>query len=175
MSGCPFGKGLRVDGHVWVRVRAKGAVRLGEHVSINSRFGSNLVGLSTPMVLECFRGGHITIGDHSGCSGTVISSRSSVTIGRHVKVGGGVRIYDHDFHSLDSELRRDRKQDWRHVRSAPVAIGDDVFIAAGALILKGVAVGDGSIVAAAAVVTKDIPAGEVWGGNPARPLKQSHA
>ena len=46
----------------------------------------------------------------------------------------------------------------------PVIIGNDVWIAAGAHILRGVKIGDGAIIAAGAVVTQDVPAYEVWGG-----------
>ena len=37
--------------------------------------------------------------------------------------------------------------------------------------MPGVKIGDGAIVAAYSVVTKDIPAYTVWGGNPARFIK----
>ena len=82
-------------------------------------------------------------------------------------VGGNVRIYDHDYHSLDFELRRGR-QDGDHVRSRPVFIGDDVFIGVNAIILKGVTIGDRAIIGAGSVVAHSVPADEIWAGNPAR-------
>lgn len=54
----------------------------------------------------------------------------------------------------------------------PVIIGNDVWIAAGAHILRGVKIGDGAIIAAGAVVTQDVPSYEVWGGVKARCLKK---
>ncbi|WP_247595243.1 DapH/DapD/GlmU-related protein [Actinomyces procaprae] len=55
---------------------------------------------------------------------------------------------------------------------APIAIGDDVWIGAGAVVCPGVSIGTGAIVAAGAVVTRDVPAGVVVGGVPARVLRE---
>lgn len=52
--------------------------------------------------------------------------------------------------------------------TAPIAIGDEAWVAARALVLPGRSVGVGAVVAAAAVVTKDVPPWTVVGGNPAR-------
>jgi len=50
-------------------------------------------------------------------------------------------------------------------------VQDDVWIGHGAVVLAGVTIGRGAVVAAASVVTKDIPPCEVWGGNPARKIR----
>jgi acetyltransferase-like isoleucine patch superfamily enzyme len=55
----------------------------------------------------------------------------------------------------------------------PVAIGDNVWIGAKAIILKGVTIGDGAVVAAGSVVTKDVAPGVLVAGNPARTLKSN--
>lgn len=57
------------------------------------------------------------------------------------------------------------------VEDAPVVIGDDVWIGAGAIILPGVTVGEGSIVAAGAVVTRDVAPRTIVGGVPAEPIR----
>lgn len=49
-------------------------------------------------------------------------------------------------------------------------IGDDVWIGARALVLRGVTIGRGAVVAAHAVVTGDVPAYAVVAGVPARPI-----
>ncbi|WP_217846785.1 CatB-related O-acetyltransferase [Paracoccus marcusii] len=53
----------------------------------------------------------------------------------------------------------------------PVTIGNDVWIANGALVLPGVRIGNGAIVGGRSVVTKDVPPYAVVGGNPARVLR----
>ena len=47
----------------------------------------------------------------------------------------------------------------------------DVWIGAGAVVLKGVTIGDRAVVGAHAVVTKDVPPDTVVAGNPARVVK----
>ena len=53
---------------------------------------------------------------------------------------------------------------------APVAIEDDVWIGAGAIVLPGVTIGRGAIVGAGAVVTADVEPFAIVGGVPARPI-----
>lgn len=50
-------------------------------------------------------------------------------------------------------------------------IENDVWIGTGSIIISGVKIGKGSIVAAGSIVTKDIPSCEIWGGNPAKKIK----
>lgn len=52
-----------------------------------------------------------------------------------------------------------------------VRIGNDVWIAANAIILAGVTIGDGAVVGAGAVVTKDVPPMAVVAGVPAGILR----
>jgi hypothetical protein len=61
----------------------------------------------------------------------------------------------------------------RRLAHYPIEIGDRVTVGAGAIVLSGVTIGDDAIVSSGAVVTKGtrIPAGEVWGGVPARRLR----
>jgi len=50
-------------------------------------------------------------------------------------------------------------------------IGNDVWIGYGVKIMESVSIGDGSVIAAGSVVTKDIPPYEIWGGAPAKKIK----
>lgn len=51
-------------------------------------------------------------------------------------------------------------------------IGDNVYIAANAVVVGDVKIGNNSIIGAGSVVMKDIPENEVWVGNPAQFLKR---
>jgi len=169
---CPVEAGLQVDGRLVIRMARRGSIVLADHVTINSRFGSNLVGLQGPSVLHCIQAGRIEIGPHSGGSSVVLSARTLIRLGAHVKLGGNVRIYDHDFHALDPLARRSYRSDQAGVATAPVHIEDDVFIGANAIILKGVHLGARSIVGAGAVVSlKEVPPDSVVVGNPARIIR----
>ncbi len=51
-------------------------------------------------------------------------------------------------------------------------IGNDVWIGHGAKIMQGVTIGDGAVIAAGAMVTKDVPCYQIWGGIPAKKMKE---
>lgn len=170
LLGCTYGDNLYVDG--WAIIRAhkrKGCIRLGNNVKLNSRFLGNLSGMTNPTVIHCIEDGFLIINDNSGCSSTIFSSRSGITIGENVNIGSNVKIFDHDFHPVDYLQRRKFRG---KLRSSPVVIGNDVFIGTNAIILKGVHVGDRSIIGAGAVVAlSDIPPDSLVAGNPAKVIR----
>lgn len=63
----------------------------------------------------------------------------------------------------------------RPLTTAPIVIGNGVWIGAEAYIGPGVTIGDGAVIAARAVVVKDVPAWTVVGGNPAKFIKERPA
>lgn len=109
-------------------------------------------------------GGVLHLGGGYINSNAQIVCAKSITIGKGVAIGDGVLIRDTDDHDLCYDGYR---------KSAPVVIGDHVWIGQRATILKGVTIGDGAVIAAGAVVTKDVPANTVVGGVPARVLKSN--
>lgn len=133
-------------------------------------------------LLVFWDGGRITLGEwcYVGLHSR-IWSQAGVTIGDRVLISHMVDIHDTDGHPIDA---RDREEDARAIlsrsayvtptktASAPVVIGNDVWIGFKASILKGVRIGDGAIVAACSVVTKDVPARVVVAGNPARVVRE---
>jgi acetyltransferase-like isoleucine patch superfamily enzyme len=170
---CPYGKNLKVCGKTYFRTNSLNTIKLGSNIHIISRFLSNTVGLTNPTVIECIGKGSIYIGDNTGMSSVIISSMNKITIGKNVKIGGNSRIFDHDFHSLNENYRRNDKLDFFNVRSSPVIIEDDVFIGTNVIILKGVHIGARSIISAGSVVNlKEIPPDSILIGNPASIIKK---
>jgi acetyltransferase-like isoleucine patch superfamily enzyme len=91
---------------------------------------------------------------------------SSITIGDRVTIGHHVVLITAS-HTFGPAARRAGP-----TKSAPIVIGDGVWIAAGVTILPGVSIGAGSIIGAGSVVTRDIPERTLAFGTPARPVRQ---
>ncbi|QWG03992.1 hypothetical protein KMW28_13775 [Flammeovirga yaeyamensis] len=53
----------------------------------------------------------------------------------------------------------------------PIEIGENCWIGRGCIILAGVTIGDGAIIAANSVVNKNIPSNTIYGGVPAKFIK----
>ena len=113
------------------------------------------------------KGDGIQIGDNSGL-GINCYVRGPLVIGRDVMMGPDVMIFhgDHEMSRRDIPMRLQGDSE-----SKQVVIGDDVWIGARGIILKGVHVGKGAVLAAGAVVSKDVPEYAIVGGVPAKVLK----
>lgn len=99
---------------------------------------------------------------------TLIDGSGGLEIGEHCSIASGVHIYTHDavrWAVLGLEKDPGRRS---HVDRAPVKIGDNVFIGANSVVLKGVTIGNNVVVGALTLVNRDIPDNSVAVGNPAR-------
>lgn len=140
-----------------VRLDVYGRLTLGRGVRLMD--GSYLcVGPGATLTL----GDGVFVGRYS-----VVVAAGSITIGSHTLIAEHVSIRDSD-HSLNRDHRR---HDISTVE--PVVLGDDVWIAAGARVLRGTRLGDGVVVGANAVVRGDVAAGLVVAGIPARVVKEA--
>ena len=147
-----------------------GQLLIGSDFKCNNKVKSNSIGLIQPCVFNIsFPGSRIKIGNNVGISGSSICARKSVTIGNNVLIGSGCLITDSDAHPIDWQDRREGSE--VKVQCAPVVIGNDVFIGARSIILKGVTIGDRAVIGAGSVVSKDVPSDCIVAGNPARIIK----
>lgn len=164
-------KDIRTGGIPYVMVARKGKMEIGKNFSMNNGIKHNPIGCPQPCTFFVDNGCKITIGDNVGISQSALIALADITIGNNVKIGGGTALYTSDFHSLDPDKRAIR-EDFEHRKSAPIIIGNDAFIGARCIILKGVTIGDAAIVGAGSVVSKSIPPREIWAGNPAKFIRK---
>lgn len=146
-------------------------ITIGKNVILISKSHSTALGVSRPVILRTLLpNAAISIGDGSGLSGTTICAVKSVSIGMRCLIGADVIISDTDFHHVETRNRRNLPIPEPKAEDS-VLIGDDVFIGARSIILKGVHIGSGTVIGAGSVVTKSIPAGAVAAGNPAKIIR----
>jgi acetyltransferase-like isoleucine patch superfamily enzyme len=169
LTGVQFGSGLAVLGHPIVSIARGAAITLGSNVMLLSWSRFTALGVNHPVVLRALKpGAKIVIGNHVGMSGGTICAEESVMIGDSTMLGANVTIIDTDFHPLEPENRRYSRNG---VASAPVVIGENVFIGSGSIILKGITIGANSVIGAGSIVASDIPANCIAAGNPCRVLR----
>lgn len=119
-------------------------------------------------------GYNIFLGDNSFANmHCTFLDTGKITIGERTLIGPDVKIYT-ALHPMDSGERFWREPDGTaavKTRALPVAIGDDVWIGGGTVILPGVIIGNNVVIGAGSVVTGSIPDNAVAWGNPCKILK----
>lgn len=146
--GLSVGRGVRIDAYGELRIGANVRLEDGCHLYVGP--GATLV-----------------VGDGAfvGRQTTVVAS-SRIEIGSHTLIAEHVSIRDSD-HPLDTVARRVDEPG----PTEPLIIGRDVWIGAGARVLRGARLGDGTVVGANSVVTRPFDARQVLVGAPARAVR----
>jgi acetyltransferase-like isoleucine patch superfamily enzyme len=154
----------------------------GKLIEPNVRVRGSLVHLDRRLRLE--KGVHLDLGIVIWLEkeeGTILLGER-VYVGPHaylgtsshmLEIGEDTMIGAHSY--IITENHVTRSPDVPYMRQGfeggDVIIGRNVWIGCHVVVLPGVRIGDNAVVGAGAVVTRDIPAGETWGGVPARKLK----
>lgn len=87
------------------------------------------------------------------------STRSNIYIGNHVMFGPNVSIHggNHRTDLVGRYMKSITLDEKLPENDEDVVIGNDVWIGANAIILKGVKIGDGSVIGAGSVIDNNIP------------------
>jgi len=164
-------KNFKTNGLPFVSVARGARCFIDEGFVMNNTIKENPIGRTQPCILFVDYGASLIIGKNVGISGTALVAHLSITIGNNAKIGGGVCIYDTDFHSLKAKNRLTKNNDYNNENKKAVFIDENAFIGAHSTILKGVSIGKNSVIGACSVVTKNVPDNEIWAGNPAKFIK----
>jgi acetyltransferase-like isoleucine patch superfamily enzyme len=109
-------------------------------------------------------GARLEIGDRVFINqGAIVVASTHIEIGDDTLIGEFSAIYDSNHHGLDPA---------HPARSAPVVIGNNVWICRGAVVLPGSKIGDHTVVGANSVVRGELPPCVLAAGNPAQVVRK---
>jgi len=102
---------------------------------------------------------------------------NKIIIGNNALIAPNVQIYT-AFHPTNAqerfgEVKEDGSFEFCKTQTAPVVIGNNVWIGGGVIIMPGVTIGDNVVIGAGSVVTKDIPSNKIAYGNPCRVVRDN--
>lgn len=139
------------------RLRLKAGTRLvlGDRVRVRSEVIVN-------------GGGTVTVGTDTLLNGCWLGARQSVSVGRWCLISD-CNVSDNDFHNL---LPGDRHGPLSPKAVSPVVIGDNVWVGARAIVLKGSNIGSDSVIGSGAVIRGVVSEGVVMAGNPAEVVRK---
>lgn len=99
----------------------------------------------------CTLGNKVAVG-----SNNMIACHEKVAIGDNVQLSPNVQIYDHDH-----DFRHTDGLSANHFKTAPVVIGNNCWIGANTVILRGTTIGDNCVIGAGCVLKGNIPKNSV--------------
>lgn len=102
---------------------------------------------------------------------------NKIIIGDNALIAPNVQIYT-AFHPTNAkdrfgETKADGSFEFCKTITAPVVIGNNVWIGGGVIIMPGITIGDNVVIGAGSVVTKDIPSNKIAYGNPCRVVRDN--
>lgn len=118
---------------------------------------------------------NIYIGDNTqiGPHSLFWTTRAKIIIGNCVLMGPKVTIItgDHRTDIVGKHIIDVTDEEKLSKHDVDVVIGDGVWIASNVTILKGVTIGEGAVIAAGAVVINNVDSYSIYGGVPAKKIK----
>ncbi|HBE86233.1 MAG TPA: maltose acetyltransferase [Lachnoclostridium sp.] len=100
-----------------------------------------------------------------------------IVIGDNALIAPNVQIYT-AFHPTNAierfgKIKEDGSFSFCKTQTAPVIIGNNVWIGGGVIIMPGVTIGNNVVIGAGSIVTRDIPDHQIAYGNPCRIIREN--
>ena len=142
---CEIGSLFRLFWGTEVILYHKAMTRIGKKVKIERN-----------STIVCVNGAKLVIEDNVGIgAGSRIVCRDNIRIGKNTMFGPNVMLYDHD-HKIGSDNNVSRTD----YNLSAITIGENCWIGAGTIILKGTQIGDRCIIGAGSVIKGNIASGK---------------
>lgn len=159
-SGCKLYLGDEVEfrRNVEIRVHQEAQILIGNNIRIDR--GVRLLATNKSIIkIE----DSVRIGLY-----TVMNGGANIEIGRKSLISGFIYLQT----SMHGHAKKELSMQDQGYIHAPIRLGEDVWLGAGAVILPGVTIHQGAVVGSNAVVTKEVEPFKVVAGIPARELKE---
>ena len=148
---------------LWLKLRYAGKCSMpmvqafGHHTEVKIKDGTARFGkeqITRGNAVFRVEGGELIIGDKCFFNQNVsITCKKKIVIGDRCQIANNVVIVDHDHAGSEN---------WGSYVETPVTIGNDVWIGANVVIMRGTAIGDKAVIGAGSIVKGDVPAGKVF-------------
>ena len=148
---------------LWLKLRYAGKCTMpliqafGHHTEVKIKDGTARFGkeqITRGNAVFRVEGGELKIGDKCFFNQNVsITCKKNIVIGDRCQIANNVVIVDHDHAGSEN---------WGSYVETPVVIGNDVWIGANVVIMRGTTIGDKAVIGAGSIVKGDIPAGKVF-------------
>ena len=148
---------------LWLKLRYAGKCTMpliqafGHHTEVKIKDGTARFGkeqITRGNAVFRVEGGELTVGDKCFFNQNVsITCKKKIVIGDRCQIANNVVIVDHDHAGSEN---------WGSYVETPVTIGNDVWIGANVVIMRGTTIGDKAVIGAGSIVKGDVPAGKVY-------------
>ena len=148
---------------LWLKLKYAGKCSMplvqafGHHTEVKIKDGTARFGkeqITRGNAVFRVEGGELIIGDKCFFNQNVsITCKKKIVIGDRCQIANNVVIVDHDHAGSEN---------WGSYVETTVTIGNDVWIGANVVIMRGTTIGDKAVIGAGSIVKGDVPEGKVF-------------
>ena len=148
---------------LWLKLKYAGKCSMplvqafGHHTEVKIKDGTARFGkeqITRGNAVFRVEGGELIIGDKCFFNQNVsITCKKKILIGDRCQIANNVVIVDHDHAGSEN---------WGSYVETPVTIGNDVWIGANVVIMRGTTIGDKAVIGAGSIVKGNVPEGKVF-------------